>query len=162
MTKRNLPESTSAGEARGLARRRRPGLSESRAAIVPTAAEQLAGADRIRIDGLEVFAKHGVNPAENELGQKFIVSATLYVSLRRAGCTDDLADTVDYGAVCHTIDMFLRARTCKLIEAAAEGLATELLRAYPALLGVRLAIDKPWAPIGLPLAGVSVEIERTR
>ena len=31
--------------------------------------------DQIKIEGLEIFANHGVFPEENKLGQKFIISA---------------------------------------------------------------------------------------
>ena len=31
--------------------------------------------DKIMIDGLEIFANHGVFPEENKLGQKFVISA---------------------------------------------------------------------------------------
>ena len=34
--------------------------------------------DKIEIRNLEIFANHGVFPEENVLGQKFVVSATLY------------------------------------------------------------------------------------
>ena len=34
--------------------------------------------DQIQIKNLEVFAKHGVFPEENVLGQKFVISAALY------------------------------------------------------------------------------------
>ena len=45
--------------------------------------------DQIKIEGLEIFANHGVFPEENVLGQKFIVSATLYTCLLY---TSDAAD----------------------------------------------------------------------
>ena len=53
--------------------------------------------DKIRIKNLELFAKHGVFPEENALGQKFLVSADLYTDIRPAGLTDDLNASIDYG-----------------------------------------------------------------
>ena len=55
--------------------------------------------DKIKIENLEVFAKHGVFPEENKLGQKFLVSAVLYTDTRKAGMTDDLAASIHYGEV---------------------------------------------------------------
>ena len=101
-------------------------------------------------------------PEENALGQKFIVSLVLYADLRAAGEHDSLDASIDYGSVCHDVDGYLREHTFKLIEAAAEGVAQMLLRRYPSLLGVRVKLDKPWAPVGLPLASCGVEIERVR
>ena len=162
MTTKHLPEDTTGNEETGLANRERAGLPATRRALARVDADTLAHADKIIISGLEVFANHGVYPAENELGQKFVVSATLYTNLQPAGERDDLDRSINYGEVCHTIDGFLRAHTFKLIEAAAEALAARLLAEYPTLIAVRLKIEKPWAPIGLPLASVAVEIERTR
>lgn len=162
MTDKHLPEDTSRGEETTLAQRDRAGLPVARRELAKLDPAALEHADKILIEGLEVFANHGVYPAENELGQKFVVSATLYTSLTHAGTTDDLDASINYGEVCHTIDAYLRAHTFKLIEAAAEATAERLLADYPALIAVRLRIAKPWAPIGLPLSSVAVEIERTR
>ena len=45
--------------------------------------------DKIEIKELEVFANHGVYPEENVLGQKFVISATLFTRTRLAGLTDE-------------------------------------------------------------------------
>ena len=116
--------------------------------------------DRIHIKNLEIFAKHGVFPEENVLGQKFVVSAVLFTSTREAGQTDDLTKSIHYGEVSHFIRRFLEDHTYQLLETVAERLAEELLLKTERLEGVRLEIKKPWAPVGLPLETVSVEIER--
>ena len=118
--------------------------------------------DKIKIQDLEIYAKHGVFPEENVLGQKFLVSAVLHVDARRAGQTDALEDSVDYGAVCHLVDRIMRENTFKLIERAAEVVAQSVLDEFPLIQRIQLEIKKPWAPIGLPVAYVSVEIDRER
>lgn len=115
--------------------------------------------DCIHIRDLEVWAKHGVYPEENTLGQKFAVSADLYLDVRRAGLEDELELSVDYGAVCHRIKSLMEEHACKLLEAAAERLAACLLQELP-VKKVRIELKKPWAPVGLPLDTVSVELER--
>ena len=115
--------------------------------------------DCIHIRDLEIWAKHGVYPEENALGQKFVISAALYLHVRRAGLADELELSVDYGAVCHRIKRFMEEHTCKLLEAVAERLAACLLRELP-VEKVRIECKKPWAPVGLPLDTVSVEVER--
>ena len=55
--------------------------------------------DIIEIKNLEIFANHGVFPEENVLGQKFVVSAKLYTSTRKAGLTDELTASIHYGEV---------------------------------------------------------------
>ena len=116
--------------------------------------------DEIRIENLEFFANHGVYPEETRLGQKFMISLTMYTDTRRAGRTDALESSTNYGEVSHFIVDFMAKHTCKLIEAAAEKLAEALLLTYPFLDGVELELKKPWAPVGLPLETVSVKIRR--
>ena len=116
--------------------------------------------DEIHIEDLEIYARHGVFPEETKLGQKFLVSVTMYMHTYGAGSSDDLEKSVDYGSVSHFITDYMKDHTYKLIEAAAENLTEELLLAYPLLAGVDLELKKPWAPIGLPLQYVSVKISR--
>ena len=116
--------------------------------------------DKIPIEDLEIFANPGVFPEENKLGQKFMVSAILYTNTLRAGRTDELAASIDYGAVSHFITSYMQKHTFKLLEAAAEHLAEEMLRSIAHLEAVTLEIKKPWAPVGLPLKTVSVKITR--
>lgn len=116
--------------------------------------------DKIRIKKLEVFAKHGVFLEENVLGQKFVISATLHVNTRQAGCTDDLAQSINYGEVCQFIKALTEDNVFKLLETLAEKLAQGLLLQFPKIAKIDILIEKPWAPIGLPLETASVEISR--
>ena len=116
--------------------------------------------DKIEIRDLEIFANHGVFPEETALGQKFVVSAIMYTETRPAGLTDDLSASINYGEVSHMITDFLQKNTYKLLEAAVENLAEMLLLSLPLLKKITLRIEKPWAPVGLPLKTVAVEITR--
>lgn len=118
--------------------------------------------DEITIRGLDVFAHHGVFPEENRLGQHFIVNAVLYTDTRKAGLTDALEETTNYGEVCQEITRFLQEHTWKLLEAAAEHTAQHILCTFPLLSAVDLELEKPQAPIGLPFDTVSVKIHRGR
>lgn len=117
--------------------------------------------DIIRIRNLETFGNHGLIPEENVLGQKFFISADVYTSTRQAGKKDNLKQSIHYGEVCREIDSFIRQNTFKLIEKVAENLAEHLLLTHPLMTGIKLEIKKPWAPIGLPLDFVSIEITRS-
>ncbi len=117
--------------------------------------------DQIKIEDLEIFANHGVYPEENRLGQKFVISAVLHTDTRRAGLTDDLEASINYGEVSSFITAYVKDHTFKLIERVAEGLAEELLIRYQGLEKISLEVKKPWAPVGLPLRSVSVAIERS-
>lgn len=55
--------------------------------------------DIIFLNGMRFYGYHGALPAENEIGQIFIVDITLKVDLHDAGQSDDVRDTVHYGEV---------------------------------------------------------------
>ena len=98
--------------------------------------------DKIEIKELEVFANHGVYPEENVLGQKFVISATLFTRTRLAGLTDELSASINYGEVSHMITDFTRKHTYKLLESLAENLAEMLLCSLSGLEKITLKIEK--------------------
>lgn len=116
--------------------------------------------DFIKITNLKVFAHHGVFPEETRDGQDFYVNAKLFLDCRKAGKTDNLSDSLNYGEASHFITDFLQNHTYKLIESVAEQLAEAILLSMPVLKGVKIELCKPNAPIGLPFENVSVTIER--
>ncbi|MCR5784933.1 MAG: 2-amino-4-hydroxy-6-hydroxymethyldihydropteridine diphosphokinase [Eubacterium sp.] len=116
--------------------------------------------DEIRIEELEVFAKHGVFPEENTLGQKFLVNVIMKTDVTKAAKGDDIHSSVHYGNVCAFISDYMRNNTFKLIETVAEHIATELLLKYNLIKEISVEIKKPWAPIGLPVESVSVKVNR--
>ena len=115
-------------------------------------------ADRILLQGLRVRGRHGVLPHEAEFGQVFVVDLELAVDLAAAGRSDDLADTVDYGALAGRVAELVAGRPRRLLEALAEDLAAAAL-ADARVRGVRVRVANPQAP--LPVDGaVAVEIVR--
>ena len=118
--------------------------------------------DRIKIEKLEVFGNHGVFPEERILGQKFQISAEIYTDLHKAAVTGDLDKTVNYGEVCQFISDYTQDNTYELIETLADQLAQEILARYEQVEKVTIEVFKPWAPIGLPLENVSVQVTRQK
>jgi dihydroneopterin aldolase/2-amino-4-hydroxy-6-hydroxymethyldihydropteridine diphosphokinase len=116
--------------------------------------------DEIHIDGLEVFAHHGVYPKENQEGQTFIINAILYAPLRETGLQDEPRLCTSYGAVCRYMTNQMQVETYQLIEGAAENLVKKTLIHFPNIKEITLELCKPEAPIGLPFRNVSVKIHR--
>lgn len=115
---------------------------------------------KINISNLEVYCNHGLMPEENKLGQKFIISASLYPYLDEIE-DDNIEKTIDYSSVCHEIYNYLKSKTFKLIETAAQKLCEHLLINVNNLQKIELEIKKPWAPIGLSLDYASVKVEKS-
>lgn len=119
--------------------------------------------DRILLEGMVFFGRHGVLASERELGQRFIVDVEMGLDLRRAGISDDLTETVDYSEVHRRVRRIVEGEPFDLIEAVAEGVAASLLESHPKIEAVRVKVKKPdvWLE-GTVLGGSAVEILRRR
>lgn len=118
-------------------------------------------ADLISLRGIEVFAHHGVLEHEKANGQKFSLDVDLEVDLSAAGRTDDLSDTVDYGALASGIRSVVADERWDLIERVAERVA-EFVLSEPKVLATTVTVHKPGAPIPVPFRDVAVTIHRRR
>ena len=117
--------------------------------------------DEIIISGLKVFAWHGVYEEEQEKGQNFIINAKFRLDTTTAGESDSLEDSVDYGKICLFINDFMRINRYNLLETVANQLARKLLAKFSQVQSVELEVEKPEAPIPVPIRTVSVKIERS-
>ena len=117
--------------------------------------------DAISVRGIRARGRHGVLPAEQELGQEFTVDVTLYLDTAQAAATDDLSLTVDYGELATRLAAVVSGEPVKLIETLAERLAQVCL-SYTRVEEVEVSVHKPAAPIPLPFDDVVVTIRRRR
>ncbi|AFA75335.1 dihydroneopterin aldolase FolB [Gordonia polyisoprenivorans VH2] len=118
-------------------------------------------ADRIELKGLRVRGNHGVFEHERHDGQLFIVDATLWADLRSAAASDDLADTVDYGALAHQIHAIVAGPARNLIETVGAEIADAVM-ADERILACEIVVHKPSAPIPLAFDDVAVVTRRSR
>ena len=119
--------------------------------------------DRIILQGMRFFGRHGTIAAERELGQQFVVDVELTLDLRAAGERDDLTATVDYSAVYRQARAVVEGEPKQLTEAVAEAIATAVLAGHPRVEAVRVRVAKPHVRLdGGVLAGSAVEILRRR
>ncbi len=115
----------------------------------------------IEIRGLEVFAHHGVFEHERRDGQRFVIDVTLRAGDAASGQNDDLAGTVDYGAVCDRVVELVSGGPYNLIEKVADVVCTALLEEFP-VDEVTVRVAKPDAPIEHRFDHVAVTVSRVR
>jgi dihydroneopterin aldolase len=118
-------------------------------------------ADRIELRGLTVRGRHGVFDQERQDGQDFVVDITVWIDLDRAADSDDLADTLDYGALAQRAADIVGGPPRKLIEAVAAHVAEDVMRDRR-VHAVEVVLHKPQAPIPLTFADVAVVARRSR
>ncbi|MEW6173571.1 MAG: dihydroneopterin aldolase [Bacillota bacterium] len=115
--------------------------------------------DKIFLKGMAFFARHGVLPAEQEIGQRFVVDVTLYLDLSPAGGADEVDKTIDYVAVYRKVEEVVCGRSVRLIETLAESIAASILKSF-GVPEVSVRVKKPGAPLPGCFESVGVEIFR--
>jgi len=117
--------------------------------------------DRISMTGIDVYAHHGVHPAERELGQRFVIDVELYGDWSQAAATDHLSDALDYVGVHRRIHEVCAGTSFQLLEALAAAICRSLLQEH-ALERVVVKVNKPNPPIANFLGRVAVTLDRDR
>ena len=113
----------------------------------------------VSLTGVRATGHHGVFDHERRDGQVFVVDAVLDV--RRPGDADDLATTVDYGALAAAIAANVERDPVDLIETLAARIADECL-GHALVERVTVTVHKPQAPMPVPVGGVAVTLTRAR
>ncbi|MCV7358430.1 dihydroneopterin aldolase [Mycolicibacterium fluoranthenivorans] len=118
-------------------------------------------ADRIELRGLTVRGYHGVFEHERRDGQDFVIDLTVWVDLAVAAASDDLADTLDYGALAQRAAGIVAGPPRNLIETVSAEIAEDVMT-DPRVHAVEVVVHKPSAPIPLTFSDVAVVARRSR
>jgi len=119
------------------------------------------GADRIELRGLRFVGRHGALPEEAGRAQPFEIDVDLYAALAPAGTTDDLALTVDYGAVCEAVRLVIEGEHVRLLERLAQKVAAEVLAvAGERASAVDVVVRKVRPPVPYVMASAAAHIFR--
>jgi dihydroneopterin aldolase len=79
------------------------------------------------MEGMAFYGRHGVFPAERELGARFTVDVELEGDLGEAGRSDRLDRTINYVKAYEAVREVVEGEPCHLLEAVAERIASRLL-----------------------------------
>jgi dihydroneopterin aldolase/D-erythro-7,8-dihydroneopterin triphosphate epimerase len=115
--------------------------------------------DRIHIDDLLLRCIIGTNEWEREKKQDVLIGIVLHADLRRAGQTDNLADTLDYRAIAKRVIAHVEASTYQLVEALAEHVA-QICLTDPRVARVEVDVQKPGALRFARTVGVTLVRDR--
>ncbi|OZG70059.1 dihydroneopterin aldolase [Hahella sp. CCB-MM4] len=114
--------------------------------------------DKIVIEALQIDTVIGVYPFEKTYPQRLYLDLELAWDIRKAAQSDELADTLNYAAVCERLRGFAAGVQYQLLEVLLEKMA-ELLHQEFGIAWMRLHIRKPSAVA--EAASVGVKIERS-
>lgn len=118
--------------------------------------------DKIYLNNLQFYGYHGVFSEENQLGQRFNVDIQLHLSLERAGKSDQMEDSINYGEVYELVKEIVEGEAKNLLEAVAQAISQALFVHFPLLKACTIKLIKPDPPIAGHYESVAVEIYRER
>jgi dihydroneopterin aldolase len=117
-------------------------------------------ADRVFVQGLELYCIIGLQPWERLVMQKVRIDLQMAADSRPAAGADDPALALDYRAVSKRVQQLVEGSSFQLVEALAETIATAILSDFPRAVSVTVRVAKPGAVRFAEAVGV--EIERSR
>lgn len=118
--------------------------------------------DKIILNKMAFYGYHGVFPEETRLGQRFMVDLTVETNLKKAGETDQLEYSINYGEIFQVCKDIVEGKPYKLVEAVAEKIAGEMLARFASISLVTVRVIKPDPPIPGHYESVAVEVTRGR
>lgn len=112
--------------------------------------------DTIFLSEVKVQTKLGVPEWERMVEQTIILDIEIGCDLSKACKSDDVSDTIDYGAVVERVRTTLKENSFKLVEALAEHLCQLILSEFNAD-AVKVKVSKPSILPGLKALGVTIQ-----
>jgi 7,8-dihydroneopterin aldolase/epimerase/oxygenase len=113
----------------------------------------------VRVRGLEAFGRHGADPAEQALGQRFVVDLDIALRDELASRTDALIDTVDYSSLADAVCALVSGPPVALLERLA-GMIADLVLEEPWAREVAVTVRKPHVALPQTVAETAVTLRR--
>ena len=100
----------------------------------------------INIKGIRLYAFHGCMQEESKIGSEYEINISVKLDLEMASKTDSLKDTVDYVVLNQIVKEQMSIRS-KLLETVVRRIGNEILRVYPKIITLQVAVTKLNPPI---------------
>lgn len=111
----------------------------------------------ITLEGLRFHARHGVMAQERQTGGDFVVTLRVGYPLETAMASDNVKDTLDYGALYQVVEREM-SEPSNLLEHVAGRIAKAVEGAFPKVISIDLKLMKLNPPMGADAEGASVEM----
>ncbi len=113
------------------------------------------------VRGLEFYGFHGVPDAEQAVGHRYVADVSVTLEAPAAE-SDDIKQTVDYGALAGILLKLSHERRFRTLEAFAATYAQIVLEALPPVQEVEVELAKrlPPVPVVAEAAGVRLALRR--
>lgn len=115
----------------------------------------------IHLQGIKLYAYHGVDPQETAVGAYFTIDLKLKTDFSRAAYTDELTGTVSYADIFQSVksEMHIPSR---LLEHVCQRIAQRIFHDFPAIEAIDIKLYKENPPMGAQAKYVGVEMHCIR
>ena len=115
----------------------------------------------IRLEGMKIYAYHGVLPQENLVGAYYYIDLKLKTDFTHAAETDELEGTVSYADIFAAVKEEM-AITSKLLEHVCQRIASHILKDFPTIEAIDIRLSKENPPMGACAKSVGVKAHYVR
>lgn len=115
----------------------------------------------IKLEGLRLFARHGVLPQERTIGAEFTIDLKLKTDFSKAAATDELDGTLNYAEVFGCVKEVMSSPSL-LLEHVCQRIAERLFDEFPSLMETEIRLFKQNPPMGADCDRVGVEVHYIR
>ena len=110
----------------------------------------------IHLQGLKLFAYHGVLPQENKVGAEYTINLSLKTDFSKAAENDRLEDTTDYSKVFDTVKKEMKVPS-RLLEHVSYRIARHIFQDFPEITEIRIGLYKQNPPMGADCEQTGIE-----
>ena len=115
----------------------------------------------IHLQGIKLYAYHGVDPQETAVGAYFTIDLKLKTDFSRAAYTDELEGTVSYADIYVSVKEEMDMPS-KLLEHVCQRIASRLFQDFPTIVGIDICLYKENPPMGACAQRIGVEAHYVR
>lgn len=113
----------------------------------------------IELEDMEFYAFHGCYKEEQVVGNKFLVSLTIWSDCVKAGVSDNICDATSYLTAYEVVKEQMSIKS-HLLENVATRILDALQTKLPAIVSAKVKISKINPPLGGKVGRASVTLER--
>lgn len=115
----------------------------------------------IHLQGIKLYAYHGVDPQETAVGAYFTIDLKLKTDFSRAAYTDELTGTVSYADIFQSVKDEMRIPS-RLLEHVCQRIAQRIFHDFPTIEAIDIKLYKENPPMGAQAKSVGVEMHCMR
>jgi dihydroneopterin aldolase/2-amino-4-hydroxy-6-hydroxymethyldihydropteridine diphosphokinase len=118
--------------------------------------------DKILIEGLKAWGRHGVLDFEKQYSQAFTVDIEIWADISKAYLSDNLEDTINYASIYDIIKSVIETQSFRLVERLAYVIVEKVFLHDLRIQRIKIRLIKNKAPLDGQVDDIGVEIEKSR